>query len=67
GILGAGWMANFSVFSPQVFYIKEIPSRVLPGEVAFIFMFGLLSALAASWAASRKISKIQPAEVLRYE
>ncbi|MCL2181435.1 MAG: ABC transporter permease, partial [Treponema sp.] len=66
GILGAGWMANFSVFSPQVFYIKEIPSRVLPGEVAFIFMFGLLSALAASWAASRKISKIQPAEVLRY-
>jgi lipoprotein-releasing system permease protein len=30
-------------------------------------MFGFLSALAAAWFASRKVSKIQPAEVLRYE
>ena len=67
GRLGIGMTGNFAVFSPAVFYIKEIPSRILPHEVVLIFMFGLLSALAAAWFASRKASKIQPAEVLRYE
>ena len=66
-IFGLGWVGYFAVFSPAIFYIKEIPSRILPHEVVIIFMFGFLSALAASWFASRKISKIQPAEVLRYE
>jgi len=64
---GLGWVDNFAVFSPTIFYIKEIPSRILPHEVIIIFMFGFLSALAAAFFASGKISKIQPAEVLRYE
>jgi lipoprotein-releasing system permease protein len=66
-LLGIGMADNFAVFPPAVFYIKEIPSRVLPSEVALIFMFGFISALAAAWFASRKVSNIQPAEVLRYE
>ncbi|GBU29147.1 lipoprotein releasing system permease [Treponema sp. R8-4-B8] len=67
GRLGVGMTGNFAVFSPAVFYIKEIPSRILPHEVVLIFLFGFISALAAAWFASRKASKIQPAEVLRYE
>jgi lipoprotein-releasing system permease protein len=67
GFFGAGHTANFAVFSPAVFYIKEIPSRIIPAEVILIFMFGFLSALCAAWFASRKAVKIQPAEVLRYE
>ena len=65
--LGIGLTENFAVFSPSVFYIKEIPSRVLAHEVIIIFMFGFLSALTAAFFASRKVTKIQPAEVLRYE
>jgi len=64
---GIGLTENFAIFSPSVFYIKEIPSRVLTHEVIIIFMFGFLSALIAAFFASRKITKIQPAEVLRYE
>jgi lipoprotein-releasing system permease protein len=67
GFLGKGYSNDFTVFSPAVFYIKGIPSRIIPGEVILIFMFGFLSALAAAWLASYKISKIQPAQVLRYE
>jgi len=67
GKFGLGWARSFSVFSPAVFYIKEDTSRILFSEVIIIFMFGFLSALTAAWFASRKISKIQPAEVLRYE
>jgi lipoprotein-releasing system permease protein len=58
---------GFSIFSPAVFYIKEIPARLIPGEAALIFMFGFLSALLAAWFASRKVSRILVAEVLRYE
>jgi lipoprotein-releasing system permease protein len=58
---------NFAVFSPTVFYIKEIPSRIIPREVFLIFMFGFLSALLAAWFASGRASRTKPAEVLRDE
>ncbi|MDR2070017.1 MAG: ABC transporter permease [Treponema sp.] len=58
---------NFAIFSPAVFYIKEIPSRIIPQEALLIFLFGFLSALLAAWFASGKVSRTNPAEVLRYE
>jgi lipoprotein-releasing system permease protein len=58
---------RFAVFSPAVFYLKEITARVIPREALLIFLFGLFSALAAAWFASGKVSKINPVEVLRYE
>ena len=68
GSLGANMGSEeFAVFSTQVFYIKEIPSRVIPHEALLIFMFGLFSALLAAWFASGKVSAASPTEVLRYE
>lgn len=58
---------GFSVFSPTVFYLKEIPSRVIPRETILIYCFGLLSSMLAAWLASGRVSRIRPAEVLRYE
>ena len=57
----------FAVFSPAVFYIKELKGRIIPREVLLIFLFGLGSAVAAAWFASGRVSRIRPAEVLRYE
>jgi lipoprotein-releasing system permease protein len=59
--------SGFTVFSPAVFYIKEIPSRIIPREVLLIFMFGFVSALLAAWFASGRVSRTKPAEVLRDE
>jgi lipoprotein-releasing system permease protein len=68
GLLGAAPEAGeFAVFSPRIFYIKEIPSRIIPGEIILIFLFGFLSALLAAWFASGKAARTRPAEVLRYE
>ncbi|MDR2133954.1 MAG: ABC transporter permease [Treponema sp.] len=67
GLFGGGGAGDFAIFSPAVFYIKEIPSRVIPREVLLICMFGFLSALLAAWFASGKVSRIRPAEALRYE
>jgi lipoprotein-releasing system permease protein len=58
---------GFAVFSPAVFYIKELQGRVILHEAAIIFLFGLFSSLGAAWFASGKVSRIRPAEVLRYE
>jgi lipoprotein-releasing system permease protein len=58
---------DFAVFSPAIFYIKEIPSRIIPREVLLVFMFGFLSALLAAWFASGKVTRTRPAEVLRNE
>jgi lipoprotein-releasing system permease protein len=64
---GYSGQGEFAVFSTQVFYLKEIPSRVIPHEVVLIFLFGFFSALLAAWFASGKVSATKPAEVLRYE
>lgn len=64
------WRKNnnaFSLFSPEYFYMEAIPVRIFFIEVLFVFVFGLFSATAASWIASRKITALKPAEVLRYE
>ena len=67
GNFALGTSGDFKIFSPAVFYVKEITSRIIFYEVALIFAFGFLSSLIAAWFASRKATKIQPAEVLRYE
>jgi lipoprotein-releasing system permease protein len=68
GVFGAeAAEEGFAVFSSAIFYIKEIPARVIPHEALLIFMFGFFSALLAAWFASGRVSRIKPAEVLRYE
>ncbi len=57
GLFGRSQAGEFAIFSPAMFYIKEIPARVIPREAVLIFLFGFLSALLAAWFAS----------MLRYE
>ena len=45
----------------------SIPARVFPEEVVAITLFGILSPLIASWAASRNVLKMTVSEVLHNE
>jgi lipoprotein-releasing system permease protein len=67
GIFGLGGQESYGFFSPTVFYIRGITSRIIPYEAVLIFFFGLLSSLVAAFIASGKVSRTRPAEVLRYE
>lgn len=58
---------GFSLFSPMYFYLTEVPATVLFGETLLIFVFAVLSAVAAAYFASKHIVRIKPAQVLRYE
>lgn len=58
---------NFSLFSPSYFYLQEVPSKIIPGEVVLIASFSLLSALASAYGASKRITGLKPREVLNNE
>jgi lipoprotein-releasing system permease protein len=53
--------------NPMYLLYARIPARIIPGEVLFITVSGILSALAASWLASRDVLKMTVAEVLHDE
>ncbi len=53
--------------NPMFLFYARIPTRMDVVETTLITLFGLLSALCASWIASRRILKLFAAEVLRYE
>lgn len=58
---------GLSLYSGSFFYIPRIPSRVLFPETFLILLFAVFSAAGAAWLASRKITTIKPAAVLRAE
>lgn len=53
--------------NPMYLIYGNIPPRIIPGEVLVITIFGIFSALLASWVASRGVLKMTVAEVLRDE
>lgn len=66
-----------AIFAPEnLIFVQEnttyalyasIPARLVASEVLFIFMFGVLSPLFASWIASKNVLKMTIAEVLHHE
>jgi lipoprotein-releasing system permease protein len=60
-------MLHMDLFPADVYYISQLPSKLLWSDVAVIagisLLISLLATLYPSWAASR----INPAEALRYE
>lgn len=66
-MLGSFGGSNFRIFSPQYFYLMEVPVRVLFPETFFVTAAAIASAAAAAASAAGRVSGLAPAEVLRYE
>ena len=66
-----------AIFNRQnLMYVQEnssyaiyanIPARIFFREVVMIALFGIISPLLASWAASKNVLKMTVAEVLHHE
>ena len=60
-------LTGATLWNKEIYYIKELPSKVLPADVISIvsvsFVLTLLAAIYPSWRAAR----VNPAEALRYE
>ncbi|MGA2545030.1 MAG: ABC transporter permease [Rectinemataceae bacterium] len=66
-IIGGLGGSDFRVFSPQYFYLLEVPVRVLFPETFFVTAAAIASSAAAAATAAGRMSRLAPAEVLRYE
>ena len=58
---------DLSPFSPSIFYIEGIPSRVFASDIGFIAFFAILFPALAVYAAYRRFRNASPLEVLRSE
>lgn len=65
--LGLFRQQGLVLLSSQAFYLPRIPARLLPQEVVFIAAVAVVTASGAAWIASRQVSKIPVAEVLKNE
>ena len=60
-------LAGMDLFPADVYYINELPSRLVWSDVGLIGGVSLLISLLATLYPSWRASRIQPAEALRYE
>ena len=58
---------NQELFSPEIYFLTDLPSRIDFTEVLYIILTSLFLSILASIFPSWKAAKILPAEVLRYE
>jgi len=66
-VVRGGAPSPVSFFSPEHFYIMEVPSHMLFREVLGVFLAAVASAASAGYFASLRAAWIKPAEVLRDE
>ena len=58
---------GFKFLAKDVYYISDLPSEVLPGDVATIGLVSLALSFLATLYPSWRASRLNPAEALRYE
>jgi lipoprotein-releasing system permease protein len=77
GILLASYISEITVFvedlfgvklfDPSVYFISELPSRLMWQDVVFVITTSLLLSFLATLYPAWRASQVAPAEVLRYE
>jgi lipoprotein-releasing system permease protein len=60
-------LLGFDLFPDDVYYISDLPSEVVPGDVAMIGMIAFLLSVLSTLYPALRASRTQPAEALRYE
>jgi lipoprotein-releasing system permease protein len=58
---------GFKVLSPDVYYLSELPAQVNYTDVGLIIIVAMLLCFLAALYPSWRASRLEPAEVLRYE
>lgn len=66
-VSGIETLLGFQAFSPEIYYLGEIPVRLDGMDVSWSAAVALLLSLAAAWYPAMRALRVAPAEVLRHE
>ncbi|QFU77853.1 lipoprotein-releasing ABC transporter permease subunit [Halioglobus maricola] len=60
-------LIGVKLFDPSVYFISELPSVLMPGDVLMVTLASLALSLLATLYPAWRAARVAPAEVLRYE
>jgi lipoprotein-releasing system permease protein len=61
------WISGTDVFSPEIYYLAELPADMAPGDVIAVVAMALTLSFLATLYPAWRAAKLDPVEALRYE
>ena len=62
-----GYLTNTDVFSPELYYLSQMPAEMNSSEVVSVVIMALTLSVIATLYPSWRASRLEPVEALRYE
>ncbi len=62
-----GWITDTDLFSPELYYLSQLPAEMDSGETASVVIMALVLSILATLYPSWRASRLDPVEALRYE
>jgi lipoprotein-releasing system permease protein len=62
-----GWITDTELFSPELYYLSQLPAEMDTGETVSVVVMALVLAILATLYPSWRASRLDPVEALRYE